>query len=326
MILAGDIGGTKTSLALFSGAADQLDPQVKKVFSSPDYPSLDPILREFMAGVAAPVTAACFGIAGPVVDEKVRTPNLPWLIDGREIARRLGLSAVALINDLEATAYGALTLEANEFFTLNAGAAEPRAAIGLIAAGTGLGEATLYWNRNGYRALASEAGHADFAARTELEIELLAYLIRRFGRVSYERVISGPGILNIYNFLRDSGRFTEPASLKERLLSGDPAAVISQAALANEAEICIKTLDLFVSAYGAEAGNIALRAKALGGIYVGGGIAPKIIAKLAEGDFMRAFADKGRYGEFVSRVPVKVILNEDAALRGAAYYGAMHSK
>lgn len=326
MILAGDIGGTTTRLGLYSVAGDRLDAVARENFPSRNYPSLEPILGEFMAGAAQPVTAACFGIAGPVVGDRVRTPNLPWLIDGREVARRLDLPSVALINDLEATGYGTLTLEASEFQTINAGKPEPRANLGLIAAGTGLGEAILYWAGSGYRALASEGGHADFAPRTALEIELLFYLMDRFGHVSYERVISGPGLFHMYRFLRDSARFSEPAWLSERLTEGDPAAVISEAALANEAEICVEALDLFVSAYGAEAGNLALRAKALGGIYVGGGIAPKILARLAAGDFMRAFTDKGRYAEFVARIPVKVILNEDAALRGAAYYGALHSK
>jgi glucokinase len=326
MILAGDIGGTNTRLAFCSVEGDRLDFIAKKNFPSRNYPSLDPILGEFMAGAAQPITAACFGIAGPVVDHKVRTPNLPWLIDGREVARRLNLPSVALINDLEATGYGALTLDASEFLTINAGRPEPRANMGLIAAGTGLGEAILYWAGSGYRALASEGGHADFAPRSQLEIELLFYLMDRFGHVSYERVISGPGLFHIYRFLRDSARFSEPAWLSERLAQGDPAAVISQAALANEAEICVEALELFISAYGAEAGNLALRAKALGGIYVGGGIAPKILAKLAAGDFMRAFTDKGRYAEFVARIPVQVILNEDAALKGAAYYAAFYSQ
>jgi glucokinase len=209
---------------------------------------------------------------------------------------------------------------------LNAGIPEPRANIGLIAAGTGLGQAMLYWHDGGYRVLASEAGHADYAPRTALEIELLAYLIPLFGHVSYERVVSGPGLLNIYSFLREAKHFTEPAWLKERLAAGDPAAVISQAALAQEAEICVQALELFVSSYGAEAGNLALRAKALGGIYVGGGIAPKILSKLVDGDFLRALTDKGRYAEFASRVPVHVILNEEAALRGAAAYGARRLK
>ena len=326
MILAGDIGGTKTNLALYSLENDKLVPSVKKSFPSKDYSSLESVLREFLDGSTAPIAAACFGVAGPVIGGTSKTPNLPWFLDSRDLARCLGLDSVTLINDLEATGYGVGTLDAGDFLTLNAGITELRANIGLIAAGTGLGQAMLYWDGSGYHVLASEAGHADYAPRTPLEIELLSYLIPRFGRVSYERVISGPGLFNIYTFLRDAKNFSEPEWLKERLESEDPSAVISAAGLANEAEICAKALDLFVAAYGAEAGNLALRAKALGGIYVGGGIAPKILPKLVDGDFLRAFTDKGRYSEFVSRVPVHVILDEEAALRGAASYGALQSK
>ena len=324
MILAGDIGGTHTRLGLFAVEDGRLKPAGKKIYPSKDYPALEPILRDFMAGRAEPVSGACFGIAGPVVDNQVKTPNLPWLVDAGRVSGCLGLDAVFLINDLEATGYGALTLDAGDFVTLNSGIAAPGAAIGLIAAGTGLGETVLFASGAGYRVLPSEAGHADFAARTPLEIELLTHLSARFGRVSYERVISGPGIFNIYNFLKDSGRFVAPPGLAERLAAGDPAAVISQAALSGAAEICVAALNLFVAAYGAEAGNLALRAKALGGIYVGGGIAPKILSKLTDGDFMRAFADKGRYREFLSRVPVRVILNDETALKGAAHYAAFH--
>lgn len=326
MILAGDIGGTKTNLALYAVDDGKLVSTVKKTFPSKEYPSLEAVLREFMSGVAAPITAASFGVAGPVIGGTSKTPNLPWYLDARELARCLGIDSVALINDLEATGYGIGTLDAGDFLTLNAGIPEPQANIGLIAAGTGLGQAMIYWDGRGYRVLASEAGHADYAPRTSLEIDLLAWLIPRFGRVSYERVISGPGILNIYGFLKEVKNFPEPAWLKERLAAADPAAVISRAALAQEAEICVKAIDLFVSSYGAEAGNLALRAKALGGIYVGGGIAPKILPKLVEGGFLHAFTDKGRYAEFVSRVPVHVILNDEAALRGAASYGALRLK
>jgi glucokinase len=228
-----------------------------------------------------------------------------------------------LLNDLEATGYGAATLAAAEFKTLNAGIAVPGATRGLIAAGTGLGEAILYPVADGrYRVLASEGGHADYAPRTAIEIKLLEYLAARLGHVSYERVISGPGLFNIYNFLNDTGRFPEPEWLRARLAAGDASAEISAVALAGKAEICVAALDLFVSAYGAEAGNLALRAKALGGVYIGGGIAPKIIDKLAGGAFMQAFLDKGRYTKFLTPVPVRVILNEETALRGAAAYGA----
>jgi glucokinase len=227
-----------------------------------------------------------------------------------------------LINDLEATAYGLFTLEEKEVFVLHEGLKVAEANIGLIAAGTGLGESILFWDGRYHRPSASEGGHADFAPRTAREIDLLRYLIPRFGHVSYERVLSGPGLVNIYQFLKDEAGFSEPEWLAERITTEDPGAVISEVALAGEAEICVQALDLFASVYGAEAGNLALRAKALGGIYIGGGIAPKILKKLKDGTFMRSFLDKGRYSEFVSTIPVKVVLNEQAALQGAAYYGA----
>jgi glucokinase len=258
-----------------------------------------------------------------VVDGKVKTPNLPWLIDGGELRRALKLDAPALLNDLEAAAYGIFTLEEDEFHTLNQGARHPTGSKALIAAGTGLGEATLHDDGRHFHPLASEGGHADFAPRDDLEIELLRHLIGRFGHVSYERVLSGPGFFNIYRFLKESGRFEEPTWLTERLAAGeDPSAVVAKAALAKEAEICVKALDLFVSIYGAEAGNLALRAKSLRGLYVGGGIAPKILDKLKDGAFMRAFTDKGRYADLLAAVPVHVVLNDQAALRGAAYYAA----
>ncbi|HTM11223.1 MAG TPA: glucokinase [Verrucomicrobiae bacterium] len=322
MILAGDIGGTKTNIAVFSVENGRLVERNKKTYPSKNYPSLEAVLKDFTAENAAPITAASFGVAGPVVGETVKTPNLPWFVDGRAVARALGLKTVALLNDLEAAGYGAGILDKSEFKILNAGSFDPQANMGFIAAGTGLGEAILYPVAGRYRVLASEGGHADYAARTALEIEMLAHLAARFGHVSYERVVSGPGLVNIYNFLKDSGRFAEPQWLKNRLAEGDPAAAISHAGLVGEAEICVEALDLFVSSYGAEAGNLALRAKALGGVYVGGGIAPKIVDKLADGAFMRAFIDKGRYAELLARVPVQIVLNDEAALRGAAYYGA----
>ncbi|HEY1268173.1 MAG TPA: glucokinase [Candidatus Binatia bacterium] len=322
MILAGDIGGTKTRIALFTLETGKLVQRAKKIFPSKDYPSLEAVLTDFTAAYPAALTAACFGVAGPVIDDTVKTPNLPWFVDGRTLARQLGVDSVALLNDLEATGYGAGTLNSSEFSVLNVGSCDPRANMGLIAAGTGLGEAILYPAAGAYRVLASEGGHADYAPHTPQHIELLSYLAARFGHVSYERVVSGPGIFNIYNFLKDSGSYEVPAWLPDRLAKQDPTAVISLAALAGEAEICVQALDIFASSYGAEAGNLALRAKALGGVCVGGGIAPKILKKLLDGTFMKAFVGKGRYAELLARIPVQVILNEETALRGAAYYGA----
>jgi glucokinase len=323
LVLAGDIGGTKTSLALFALDNGKLRPEEQSTFSSKHYAGLEPVLKEFLANKKKPIDGACFGVAGPVLDGKVKTPNLPWIVDGATIARLLKLSAVVLLNDLEAGAYGIFTLESHELSTLNKGEVRRPGNKVLISAGTGLGEATLYDDGRDYHPSASEGGHGDFAPKDDIEIELLRYLIKKFGHVGYERVVSGPGLLNIYHFLRDSGRFPEPIELKEKLSgAADPSAVISQAALAVENDICVQALELFVAVYGAEAGNLALRGKATGGVYIGGGIAPKILSKLKDGSFMRAFVAKGRYAELLASLPVQVILNDQAALQGAAYYAA----
>ena len=323
LVLAGDIGGTKTSLALFSVKGDKLHSESMRTFPSKRYSGLVPVLQEFLAGDHPKVDAACFGIAGPVVDGKVTTPNLPWIIDTAELRRAVKLDAVWLLNDLEAGAYGIFTLGNDEFCTLNQGMMRQSGNKALIAAGTGLGQAILYDDGRHFHPLASEGGHGDFAPRNELEIELLRYLMVRFQHVSYERVVSGPGLLNIYRFFKESRGLAEPKWLTDRFAANDDdSAVISQTALAGEAEICVKSLDLFVSVYGAEAGNLALRAKSVRGLYIGGGVAPKILAKLKDGVFMRAFLDKGRYTDLLAAIPVQVVLNDRAALRGAAYYAA----
>jgi len=321
LILAGDIGGTKTHLALFSLQGEKLQAEIKKTFPSKQYPGLEPVIEEFIADQQVSISRACFGIAGPVVDGQVKTPNLPWVVDSINIAQRFKLDSVALLNDLEAAAYGIFTLEPQELFTLNEGVSGQRGNKVLIAAGTGLGEATLYDDGRDHHPSASEGGHGDFAPTDETQIDLLRYLIKKCGHVSYERVVSGPGIANIYGFLRDTGRLEEPDWLKEKIsASEDASVVISQEGLAGNSAICVQALNLFVSVYGAEAGNLALRGKATGGVYIGGGIAPKILAKLEDGTFMRAFLDKGRYRELLSDMPVQVILNDQAALQGAAYF------
>ena len=279
MILAGDIGGTKTNLACFQQEGGSQAPVVQRSFSSGDYPGLEAILKEFIAGQAFSLHGACFGIAGPVLDGRCEATNLPWLVDVRSLQRTLKLEAVGLINDLEATAYGIRALPEETFSVLNPGQSQPEGTIAVIAAGTGLGEAALVWGGQQYRAMATEGGHADFAARNELEIELLRRLSKQFGRVSYERVLSGPGLVTIYQFLKESGRGDEPTWLAEQLAAGDPSAVISEHALSGRSELCVKALDLFVSIYGAEAGNLALKTLAYGGVYLGGGIAPKILEK-----------------------------------------------
>jgi glucokinase len=324
LILAGDIGGTKTHLALFSTHGDKLNPEFQRTFSSQEYSGLEPLLQEFLAGGSHTIDRAGFGIAGPLVDGKVTPPNLDWVVDPASVARALKLASVSLLNDLQAAAYGIFTLTPPEFLVLNEGVVRRPGNKVLIAAGTGLGETILYDDGRNYHPIASEGGHADFAPRDELEIELLRYLMAKFGHVSYERVVSGPGLSNIYNFLKDRAGFEVPAWFEEQIARAkDPSALISQAALGGEPEIAVKALDMFVSAYGAEAGNLALKGKAIGGVYVGGGIAPKILNKLKDGTFIRAFIDKGRYKELLSSIPVYVILNDKAALRGAAYYAAL---
>ena len=326
LILAGDIGGTKTHLALFSLQGEKLQSEVKKTFPSKQYPGLEPVVEEFLTDQQVSIGGACFGVAGPVVDGQVQTPNLPWIVDAAKIAQRFKLGSVTLLNDLEAGAYGIFTLRESELFTLNPGVGGQRGNKVLISAGTGLGEATLYDEGGNYQPSASEGGHADFAPTDETQIDLLRHFIKKFGHVSYERVVSGPGIANTYGFLRDSGRFEEPGWLKEKISAAeDPSAVISHEALSSNSAICVQALELFASVYGAEAGNLALRGKATGGVYIGGGIAPKILAKLKDGSFMRAFLNKGRYRQFLAAMPVQVILNDQAALQGAAHYVALHT-
>lgn len=318
MILAGDIGGTKTNVALFE-IEEAGKPLAQRSFPSNKYDSLESIIAEFVAEHQPQVTRACFGIAGPVKDGQVKTPNLKWTVDGRTLAQTLKLEHVSLINDLEATAYGIEGLGEAQLHTLNEGKEERGAHRALIAAGTGLGMAGLFYDGRHYRPIASEGGHIDYAPRTAIEHELLNYMHARVGgRVSYERVLSGPGLFNIYSFLRDHKYGEEPDWLAAEIKAGDGSAAVSIAGLGGKSQLAVKALDLFVEIYGAMAGNLALILKATGGLYIGGGIAPKLIEKLKDGTFMRAFVDKGRMSALVSNIPVRVILDDKAALYGAA--------
>jgi glucokinase len=318
MILAGDIGGTKTRLALFTTVGERLESLAEETFPSREHGGLDEIVRTFVSKQQVSVTHAGFGVAGPVKHGRCETTNLPWVVDARQLARQLGIASVVLINDLEANAYGVATLEAKDFVILSPGAPDAEGNAAIIAAGTGLGEAGFYWDGAQHHPFACEGGHGDFAPRNELELELLRYLLTRFTRVSYERVLSGPGLYNIYQFLRDTGRGKEPVWLAEELRQQDPAATISQAALTGRSALCVQALDLFVSLYGAEAGNLALKVMATGGLYVGGGIAPKIMQKLEDSTFVQAFIAKGRMRPLLEAMPVRVILNDKTALLGAA--------
>ncbi len=323
MILAGDVGGTNTRLAVFDDKGGRLTPTADATFPSREHPSLEAVLRKFTAAHPLPIDRACFGVAGPVRHGRSDATNLPWVVDAGLVARELGLQAVGLINDLEANAWGIGVLERDDLAVLNAGAPDAEGNQAIISAGTGLGEAGLTWDGKQHRPFATEGGHSDFAPRNHLEMELLDYLLKQFQRVSYERVVSGPGLLNIYRFLRDTGRGEEPAWLAEKLRDQDPGAVVSQAALDGKSDLCVQALDLFVSLYGAEAGNLALKLLATGGVYLGGGIAPKIIRKLQDPIFLNAFTAKGRLKPLLQAMPVRVILNDKTALLGAARCAAM---
>ncbi len=326
MILAGDIGGTSTRLGFFKIDGKRLTAGVESVFASREHKSLEDIVAAFVSEHGLPVEHACFGIAAPVRNGRCEGVNLPWVVDGRQLAALLGLQAVGLINDLEANGYGIGALEASDFLVLNEGAPGASGNAAVIAAGTGLGEAGLYWDGADYRPIATEGGHSDFAPRNELEIELLRYLQARFAHVSWERVLSGPGLLNIYMFLRDTGRGEEPGWLADAIRERDAAAVISGAAMEGRSPLCAQALDLFVSFYGAEAGNLALKFLATGGVFVGGGIAPKIIGKLKDSTFMSAVVSKGRLKPLLDAIPVRVILNDKAALLGAARCAALRAR
>jgi glucokinase len=324
MLLAGDIGGTKTNLAIFSSEAGPRAPLVEATFPSADYASLEALVREFLSLVDLKVERASFGVAGPVVGGQATVTNLPWVIQETQLEEALNLSPVRLLNDLEAIANGVPALEPTDLHTLNEGQPAPGGAIAVIAPGTGLGEAFLTWDRSRYRAHASEGGHASFAPMDSLEVELLCYLQRRFDHVSCERVCSGIGLPNIYAFLRDTGYAEEPDWLAEELAAADDLTpLIVKGALDDESpcELCIATLNTFVSTLGAEAGNLALKALATGGVYLGGGIPPRILPALEQERFMEAFRRKGRMSDLLARMPVHVILNPKVALLGAACHG-----
>jgi glucokinase len=325
MILAGDIGGTNTRLALFRVHSGRLQAMVQETFPSQQQANLESLLRHFLSVHHHHIEQACFGVAGPVRHGRCEAVNLAWVVDAQHLAREVGLDAIGLINDLEANAYGIAELAPEDFLVLNQGAADASGNAAIIAAGTGLGEAGLYWDGSAHRPFASEGGHTSFGPSDTLQVELLRYLMPQYDHTSWERLVSGPGIYNIYRFLRDTGRGEEPPWLREQVHQGDPAPAISRAALAGTSQLCEQTLDLFVTLYGAEAGNLALKLMATGGVYVGGGIAPKIIQKLKNGTFMGAFVAKGRLQSLLQDIPVRVILNEKTALLGAARYATLHA-
>ena len=320
-ILAADVGGTKTIIALFGVHGRQLRLLLQQSFPSPHVRGLDAIVRQFLQSrPELRVARACFGVAGPIVRGTCRTPNLPWVVEARELRTALQTPAVDLINDLEAMGYGIERLRPRALVTLQAGRAHTGGNQALIAAGTGLGEAILRADAQGHHPLPSEGGHVDFAPRNALETELLQCLWRDHAHVSYERVVSGPGLVRLYRFMRSRSRRAEPSWLTAALRYRDAAAVISEAGLSRRDRCCRQALELFVSLYGAEAGNLAMKALATGGLYVGGGIAPKMLPLLRGGEFMRAFLEKGRMRGLLAQIPVRVILDDRTALLGAAHY------
>ena len=323
MLLAGDIGGTKTSLGVYSSEAGPRNALARATLPSGRYPSLEALVQEFLRGVSLPIDRASFGVAGPVVNGVAHTTNLPWVLDERRLAQELKLQSVRLVNDLQAIAHGIPLLEEDDVSTLNAGSPVSHGALGVVAPGTGLGEAFLTWDGRRYRVHGSEGGHADFAPADELQLGLLRYLQAKEGHVSYEHVCSGIGIPNIYAYLKDSGYAPEPAWLAEQVASApNPTPPIVDAALGGkECALCTATVEMFVSILAAEAGNLALKVLAVGGVYLSGGIPPRLLQFLQTDRFVQAFTYKGRLGSLLRDVPVHVILHPEVALFGAACQG-----
>jgi glucokinase len=321
MILAGEIGATRTRLAAFETEGNQLQCAVEKTYMSQQHDGLPGILAHFIKTEGIPVHSACFGVAGPVRAGRSKISNLPWVIDAREIAKQLRLNSVGLLNDMEAYAYGIDGLESKDFITLSEGAEGAEGNRAVISAKTGLGMAGLYWDGFRHHPFACEGGHADFAPRNDLQMELLSYLQKKYGRISCERILSGPGIRNIYDFLRDAHKAEEPEWLRTQMSTApDPPALISQMALESKSAICDQTLSIFVSVFGAETGNCALNFMSTGGIFIGGSIAAKIIRKMNDPVFLESFLDKGRMGTILKDMPVKIVANDDSGMIGAARY------
>lgn len=319
LILAGDIGGTKANIALFNIVGSKLHLEREQRFPSAGYPGLNAILREFLAGETQPILAAGFGIPGVVSNGRAKPTNLTWGVDADEIAQEFGIPHVDVLNDLAANACGIAHLPATDFAVVQRGAPHAAGNRCVVSPGTGLGEAGLFWDGHRHHVWACEGGHADFAPRNELEIALLEHLIKQFGHVSSERVVSGMGIENIYKFLRDTGRGTELPAVAEAMKSENAGVVISQFSDYGKCPMCAKTIDLFVSCLGAEASNMALKTMATGGVFLGGGIPAKLLHHIQSIAFLHAFNDKGRLTSLMENTPVLVILNEQAALLGAAY-------
>jgi glucokinase len=319
VILAGDVGGTKCNLALFAEKNGKLEFVFRERFASKEFAQFDLIIREF-GRRAAPylghdkIRAAGFGVAGPVIDNRIHATNLPWIVDAEILAGEVGVKSVVLLNDLGATGHSLEHLPPEDFCVLNAGTPVPGASRALLAAGTGLGEGILFWDGNRYKVVPSEGGHSDFSPRTDQQIELLKFMRHRYPQVSWELILSGRGFRTLHEFIAPSVKhpiFDDP--------DADPAPFITKSALDRSCPVCVEALDLWTSIYGAEAGNLALKVLALGGVYVAGGIAVKIMPKMKDGTFFNAFRDKWHFEKMLGDVPVSIVLNESAPLIGAAY-------
>lgn len=317
-ILAGDVGGTKILLAILTVEESELKLIEEERLDTGSYDELLSAVRSFSSKHLDEIEGACFAVAGPVVGDQLAGPNLDWSVDANSFIEEISIPRTVIINDLTAVAYGIDLLTEDDVEILQNGEGDPEGPIALIGAGTGLGEAFLTWDGEGYSAHASEGGNSDFAPRTTRESDLLSHLRKQHDHVSYERVVSGPGLVSIYRYLTDTGSATESPQIAKEMTQDDPAGVISRHALAHDDDACESALDLFVSAYGAEAGNLALKILATGGVYVAGGIAPQIIEKLQDGTFMSAFRDKGWHSDLLGEIPVAVILNPRISLLGAA--------
>ncbi|MDJ0651931.1 MAG: glucokinase [Simkaniaceae bacterium] len=318
--LAGDVGGTKTHLALFKEEQERVVCFKQQKFPSQKYPNLRLIVKEFLKGMSEKVSKGCFAIAGPVKKGRSQATNLPWLVEVDTLAKELSNYKVSLINDLEASAYGLKMLQEDEFFILNGQAKKAKGNKALVSAGTGLGEAGIFFDGNGEIPFACEGGHADFAPRNEREDRLLQFLRKKFGHVSYERILSGPGLYNVYQFVVETKVEDEKEEVLQEIASGDSPRLISEKGLSGGSRACRKALELFIAIYGAEAGNVALKMFALGGVYIGGGIAPKLLSLFKEGGFMDSFTRKGRFFDLLRTIPVRIVLNDKTALLGAMYY------
>jgi glucokinase len=325
MLLVGDIGGTKTNLALFEEKEGNYVYSHLDVFPSQHYPDLITLIREFLESCKSThelntFHTACFAIAGPIVGGVCRATNLPWVINAQELSQALKFPNVYLLNDLEANAWAIDILSEENLYELYPGIAGQVGNRAVISPGTGLGEAGLYWDGTTHRPFACEGGHCEFGPRDALQMQLCEYILKKYGHCSYERILSGPGLLNIYHFLKESVGLKEEPWLTDELSKADLAKVISENAINQKSEVCMKTLDLFTSIFGSEAGNCALKFMAVGGVYLGGGIPPKILPKLKEALFIEGFVDKGRFRELLASIPIHVILDDKASLKGAAHY------